>query len=47
MKVHWESWKAMTFATGKGGMGFEEMQGFNVALLTKMAWRAHQYPQAF
>jgi hypothetical protein len=30
-----------------GGLGFRDLETFNVSLLTKMAWRAQQHPDAF
>lgn len=33
--VRWLSWEAMTGPKCKGGMGFKNMYGFNIALLGK------------
>lgn len=33
--VKWYSWDAMSMSKGKGGLGFKNLYGFNVALLEK------------
>lgn len=42
--VRWLSWEAMSIPKCKGGMGFRNMYGFNIALLGKNFWRCMQSP---
>lgn len=43
--VKWLSWEAMSMPKCKGGMGFRNLTGFNIALLGKHIWRCVQNPE--
>lgn len=38
-KIHWRKWSVLTRSKEDSGLGFKELETFNVALLTKMVDR--------
>ena len=34
-KIHWGSWDKLIVAKKKGGMGFQDLRAFNLAMLAK------------
>lgn len=45
-EVKWHAWDAMSMPKGKGGLGFKNLYGFNIALLGKHIWKCIQDPNA-
>lgn len=44
--LHWLSWKGLASPKVKGGMGFKDLQLFNIALLGKHGWRLMMNPNS-
>ncbi|KAA3460185.1 reverse transcriptase [Gossypium australe] len=44
--IHWCEWKKLCIAKEQGGLGFRNLDHFNVALLAKQGWQLFNYPNS-
>lgn len=44
--MNWLSWNNMSYAKSKGGLGFRNLHGYNIALLGKHIWNFMQNPSS-
>ena len=45
-KMAWVSWRKMFMSKAQGGMGFHDLQAFNLAMLAKQAWHILNNPNS-
>ena len=44
--MHWIAWDKLCLSKKEGGIGFQELEEFNLALLAKQLWRLEQNPNS-
>ncbi|CAL9015940.1 unnamed protein product [Prunus brigantina] len=46
-KIHWRSWSALCVPKSEGGLGFRDLNTFNLSLLGKQAWKLIHDPNTY
>ena len=44
--MHWIAWEKLVLPKAQGGLGFRDMHSFNMAMLSRLAWRLIQNPDS-
>lgn len=44
--IHWFVWKELCSLKEDGGLGFQDLEKFNIALLAKQGWRLFNFPDS-
>ncbi|XP_071724798.1 uncharacterized mitochondrial protein AtMg00310-like [Rutidosis leptorrhynchoides] len=45
-KMHWASWKRLSAKKKDGGLGFQSLEAYNLALIAKQGWRVITNPES-